>query len=398
MTMPPLHAPEHLPLRDYDELLRLLYRGPLESMPWQSFLPHCRDRFDAWAISLVLRPPAAGDSGVILNQVRPASGADTNLTVRLADPSDWQSLAYREQFFALDPFINLPPGKVVTLQELLPMPELLASEYYHQYLKPAGVLYILGADIGAPGGPWARFRLSRGPDEAPFSEADKALAALLLPHLEQAIQLHYRLNRVESERDLYAGAVEQLAVGTILLDEHGKVTKCNQLATRILDENDGLRLHDGRLELADRQRGRELQASIDSVLASALRGEPAVVQALRVRRPSGRPELGLLVRPVPHSEWAEGQAFPSAVIFISDPEQSSTASQQMLAQLFGLTRAESALATLLANGLSLQEVAEQLHVSLHTARAQLKSVFAKTGATRQAELVRLLVKSVAALG
>jgi DNA-binding CsgD family transcriptional regulator len=70
----------------------------------------------------------------------------------------------------------------------------------------------------------------------------------------------------------------------------------------------------------------------------------------------------------------------------------------MLSQLFGLTRAEAALATQLSRGLQLQDAADALNISPHTARTQLKAIFAKTGVSRQAELVRLLVKSVAALG
>ena len=53
---------------------------------------------------------------------------------------------------------------------------------------------------------------------------------------------------------------------------------------------------------------------------------------------------------------------------------------------------------LLARGLSLAEVSEAQSISQHTARAQLKSIFAKTGVSRQAELVRLILKSVASMG
>jgi DNA-binding CsgD family transcriptional regulator len=382
-------------LLDYDRLLGAVYEGPLETTPWQTFLPLCREMLNAKVISLVLRPPAEGDRGVILNQLRTDVGA--RLTVQLADPNDWQTSVYREQFFALDPFINLPPGTVVTLQELLPAAALQDSEYYRRYLQPAGVLHILGADIGAPGSFQARLRFSRGPDEAPFCAGDKALCALIVPHLERAIAIHASLNRVESERDLFAGAVEQLAVGTILLDENGHFLKANQPATRILAEKDGLQVRNGQLQLATRQRTQDLQALIQRVLASAHRNETAVVEALRVARPSGHADLGLMVRLVPQIEWAEAQNRPAVAVFISDPEQTSAASQQTLMQLFGLTRAEAVLATLLTRGLSLQEAAAELQVSPHTARAQLRSIFAKTGVTRQAELIRLLVKSVAAL-
>jgi DNA-binding CsgD family transcriptional regulator len=56
------------------------------------------------------------------------------------------------------------------------------------------------------------------------------------------------------------------------------------------------------------------------------------------------------------------------------------------------------VAILLARGLSLAEVAKAQNISPHTARAQLKSIFAKTGVSRQAELVRMIIGSVASLG
>jgi DNA-binding CsgD family transcriptional regulator/PAS domain-containing protein len=382
----------------YDRLIGALYQGPLESIPWQTFLPLCRAEFDAKVISLTLRPPAEGDRGVILNQLRPAEGADASVSVQLADPDDWPALAYREQFFALDPFVNLPPGKVVTLRELVPDAELQRSEFYRHFLEPAGVLHILGADIGVPAAFQARLRLIRGPEESAFSERDKALCALIVPHLERAIDIHARLSRMTSERDLFAGTVEQLAVGAILLDEHGLFLQANQLATQILAEKDGLQVRQRHIESSEQQSSRELRDIIQRVLVNGRSKAPAVVEALRIRRPSGRPDLGLLVRLVPQYAWAEGQHAPAVAVFISDPGQRGEPSEQTLSQLFGLTRAEAALATQLSRGLQLQDAADALNISPHTARTQLKAIFAKTGVSRQAELVRLLIKSVAALG
>jgi DNA-binding CsgD family transcriptional regulator len=81
-------------------------------------------------------------------------------------------------------------------------------------------------------------------------------------------------------------------------------------------------------------------------------------------------------------------------VFIRDPESRSQASREMIQRLFGLTQAESSLALLLADGLSLDEAADQLGVRKNTARAQLRAIFSKTGVTRQTALVRLLLASV----
>ena len=64
---------------------------------------------------------------------------------------------------------------------------------------------------------------------------------------------------------------------------------------------------------------------------------------------------------------------------------------QLLAGAFGLTPAEARLAAALAGGgRAMPEIASALGISRETARSQLRAVFAKTGAGRQAELVGLL--------
>jgi DNA-binding CsgD family transcriptional regulator len=49
----------------------------------------------------------------------------------------------------------------------------------------------------------------------------------------------------------------------------------------------------------------------------------------------------------------------------------------LLKSLFGLTAAEAKLASLVAGGVALGEIARQLDIAHETARTQLKSVFAK---------------------
>ncbi len=51
----------------------------------------------------------------------------------------------------------------------------------------------------------------------------------------------------------------------------------------------------------------------------------------------------------------------------------------------------------LANGLNIDEAAAGLGMTRNTARAHLRSVFNKTGISRQPALVRLILKSVASL-
>jgi DNA-binding CsgD family transcriptional regulator/PAS domain-containing protein len=381
---------------DFDTLVDLIYQGALEEQPWQGALPALRTVLDAQVVSLVLRPPSDDDRGVILNCVRPdhehAQGQSA-----LADPGDWEAKAYREQFFALDPFVNLPLNRVVALEDILPDRELMASDYYLHYLQPIDLFRILGVDTIEPGGMLARLRISRRRSEKRFGKTERSLLERITPHLRRAIQIYAKLNRTTSERDIYAGAVDQLSVATIILDEQGRLLNTNALAKALLEEGDGLSLKGQHLIIDGRDINRELQQALTVIIRAQQERATSLVKALRIPRSAGRADLGLVIRPVPASERSEGQASPCAAVFISDPDLKESASQQILGDLFELTPAEANLAILLSRGLSLAEVSETQHISQHTARAQLKSIFAKTGASRQAELVRLVLKSVASL-
>ena len=386
------------PLRidtEYDHLIGLIYQGALEQQPWQSALPALREALDAQVVSLVLRPPSDHDQGVILNSLRPNRGEAASA---LADPSDWEVSAYREQFFSLDPFVNLPLDSVVALEDILPDKELMRSDYYLHYLQPIDLFRILGVDTAEPDGMLARLRFSRRRSEARFTRRDRKLLELITPHLRQAIRVYAKLNRMTSERDVYAGAVSQLSVATIILDEQGRVLNTNAVARALLEQGDALSLRGERLHIEGRDINKELQQALANIIKAQQSGKASVVRALRVPRPAGGSDLGLVIRPVPTSQWSEGQSSPCAAVFISDPDLQQPASQQILGDLFELTPAEANLAILLARGLSLAEVSSAQNISPHTARAQLKSIFAKTGVSRQAELVRLVLKSVASLG
>ena len=366
----------------FSELVGLVYEGPMEPQPWEQFLNRCRELTGAPVATLILRAPSRHELGLM----RTSGGETRNIET------------YHDRLHALDPFVNLPEGRVVTLHEFLSTEAVLASDFYRLCLEPSGFCDVLGADLRVPGELEARFRLCRSLGSEPFGDRERRLCEALLPHLQRALRLYCRINRIESERALYAGAVDQLKVATLLLDEAGRVLSTNRRAQTLLEAREGLSVRDGELQLATRPQTEELRRRVAKVVAEASSSSTQVVEAMRVVRGGGQPDLGLVIRPVPTSQWAEGEAIPAAAIFVSDPSLQSEAPLQIITQLFGFTPTEASLSLLLANGLSLDEAAESLGVSRNTVRTHLRSVFAKTGVTRQPLLVRLILNSVASLG
>jgi pimeloyl-ACP methyl ester carboxylesterase/DNA-binding CsgD family transcriptional regulator len=94
------------------------------------------------------------------------------------------------------------------------------------------------------------------------------------------------------------------------------------------------------------------------------------------------------------AEFDAGAAQPFCAL-VAAPPDAGDETLDLFRKALGLTPAEARLAARLRFGQSLKEAAEELGISVNTARNQLKSVFEKLGVNRQADLVRHLAELAA---
>ena len=366
-----------------NELLLALSRGPVADPPWEEFLRLLGDALGADYVTLVLRAPREGDAGVVINSV-------------VLSPEIFS--AYNENYFALDPFVNLPAGDVYTVDEFFVPDEYYASEYYQTYVKDTGIVHLMGADLGDDHGNSARLRFARVDGRENFDAGDRDLCKLLLPHIQQTIRLHARIMRVASERSLFATAVDQMAVAAFILDRSARIRHSNRAAQRLLDERKWLTQERGQLKLLSSKDNKAFRSYLSDVMQAHLRGEPSFIKALRLADSGKGHGYGMLLRPLPLVAAQDGSRNPSVAIFISDPSQPRKTPTGVLKDLFGFTPAEARLALHFANGLTLIEACEQLRISRNTGKSQLSAIFSKTGVARQTQLVQLIMRSVAPFG
>jgi DNA-binding CsgD family transcriptional regulator/PAS domain-containing protein len=368
---------------DFSELIHLIYEGALAEDPWQAFLERICRHFNGRAASMVLRRPIAGELGLMYNY----GGIPEGLA------------AYVEHHFALDPFVNLPEGQVFTQQEFVPPAVLAANTVYAEFLERVDLMDSIGVDLNEPDLVYARFRVARSRAAGPYTEADRVFCRLLVPHLRTAIRMHVELEQVRSARASYAEAMDQLTMAAIIVDESGKVLHTNRLADYILAQNDGLALNKDVLVLSNREDARRFSDAVTRTIEARRNNRPGIPEVMRLRRPSGRADLGMIVRPSSPTGSGQDRVMSHTVaVFLSVETERTEVPAEVIQKLFGLTPAEATLALRLAAGKTLQEAAEDLGISESTARTHLRAIFGKTGNDRQTKLVRAILKSVAMLG
>jgi len=151
-----------------------------------------------------------------------------------------------------------------------------------------------------------------------------------------------------------------------------------------------LHLVASRLRASSRDANRALQDLIASSTLSILdQGTPSPTSVLLTRGNS----VPLLVQSFPvvrqASDIFQGA---SSLLLITDPTQDQPLASKLLQQVFRLTPAELRVAAGLIEGLDTQQIADRYQIGAQTVRFHLKSMFAKTGTSHQAQLVSLLAR------
>ena len=149
----------------------------------------------------------------------------------------------------------------------------------------------------------------------------------------------------------------------------------------------GLTCRQGCLGASDPTKDGELRHLIRQAGLAALGRSSETGGVLALPRPNGRP-LSLLICPLRPHALTLGASVPAALLIFSDPDASPSTSTQALIDLYGLTPAEARLMTALVDGERLEDYADRQGISVNTARTQSKQIFAKTGHSRQADLIR----------
>lgn len=214
---------------------------------------------------------------------------------------------------------------------------------------------------------------------------------LLLPHLSRATQIRQQLAHAFHKQALALVALNELRIGVVLLDASAQPVFLNHEAEILLPAA-GWQVGEAGLvhrRLVDTQR---LRALILAAVHTGCKTDGEMCCMV------GNKRLLLRIVPLPHPCLTADMHVPGAcvAIFASQTGQLRLPWKR-IAAYYSLSPAEAKLAVILAEGESVEDAAEKLGISVHTARTQLKSIFAKTDVRRQSELVSMLLQGALAL-
>lgn len=365
-------------IAQYDHIVGLIYEAALEPAGWQETLTGLTDWLD-------------GDTCHFVAWGTPERPWRLSISVNIADGAG-EGYVEREHYASLDPrralAVRRPPGSLLLCHEHFDRRYVARSEFFQDYLLPLGLHYLLGTGNLVPNEMGVvQLGFHRPVGRPPFSKAQAARLAQVVPHLMRALRLMRQSGALICGRAIAQAGLENSQLGVFALSATGKLEYANQRGVSLLRRGIGVTQRAGYLTAVKTTE----QVLFESALRRAACGRPSHI-ALRFETHTKEADwLCLtLLKLSEYSRHTLHQGNATVLCLATHVASQRTATGQQFMTLFGLTPAEARLARALAQNETLADYAAQNQLSLATVKSQLRHILAKTGTARQAQLIRLL--------
>lgn len=301
--------------------------------------------------------------------------------------------SYQSDYAILDPLFEpiraAPPGVVETRSMLIDEQDYYSSQFYREWAKPQGLgdcilVKVLQTEEGLTW--WGAHRHEVAPR---YQERDIGILAGLAPDLCRAVKICAAFKMLDLRINALEVSIDALASSVYLADRNHRVTYMNSSAERQIKASRGVRIERGRLTFIDRAARAAFEEALSKMMTVS-GGAGAAPRSFAV--PDGT-KLGLVATVLPLGgggrECLCRPAEAVAAIFVQDPLVGVTLPSEAFAKLYGLTDCERRVLLCLASAQCIKEIAVALGVCEPTVKTHLSHIFAKTGSSKQGELLQL---------
>jgi DNA-binding CsgD family transcriptional regulator/PAS domain-containing protein len=363
-------------MHDLDRLVGQIYDAAVEPGRWPQVLEMLSDFLEGAATKLTFQ------------NVRTMRSEASS--VRMPPEAD---RTYAQYYYKTNVFLpriaKLRAGTLIPVWNLLPREAYQRSEFYNDFCRPGDMCHPIGVVLANEPEVRVVFTCGRAKAAGEFESEHLDRLRRIGPHLVRAAGVRLRLSRSEIARNANAEALDCVAQGVMIVAANGEILFANRAAESLLAEADGIKTEKSALRASTPADTAQFQR----LIAAAAERSDAKGGVMALARPVPRRPLSVLVAPLMiESTWfVPGR--PAAIVFVADPDSVPRTARDQLRNLYRLTPAEADVAMAIACGEGLQAAADELKISLTTARTHLQHIFEKTETRRQAELVRLIADS-----
>lgn len=368
----------------YDQMIAQIYTAASGKSDWMPALDAVSDHLDLWGTQII---GISKKNGSLLFSLEGGIGSRKPEMV----------LDYLRHYHAINP--RVAPSLMLDMEGWMHCHEhfddyfVAASPFYQEFLIPHGARYMTATKLMDNNEYLVLMGALRAVGKTPLNVEQVEVLGQIKQHLIKAMEIHLHLRTTYAESGLAKYLINQLRYPVLLVDDTRGIWLRNQAANAMLQETECIIERDGLLGCIDAADDKSLMLAIRQLNLHDNTNQDTQSDKvfLRLQKRHQNSFVGAYLMAVrPQKVMGAFGATPLALVLLHDPALNSNLDPFIVAETFDLTPAEARVAVQMVNGLTADEIAQKSGVSVNTVKSQIKSLFQKTGTTRQAELVSVI--------
>jgi DNA-binding CsgD family transcriptional regulator len=305
--------------------------------------------------------------------------------------------SYFTQYIKLDPANTLQYfaelEKPVSVSSLVPPEEMMESRFFQEWAAPQGLVDFVTVALEKSRASSAMLGVFRHASQGVADETVLRRMSLIAPHVRRAVFIGRALEQKSGEAAALADTLDAIGSALILIDRDGRILHANAAAYLVMEEQDLCRALSGKLSFRERAANDALRCLLTTPPSSHA---PRDLR-LTLTHDDGESYLAHVL-PLSFRANRTGAHGAAAVICLQRAALELDAAPRVIAQSYSLTPTELRVLLAIVEIGGVPETADSLGIGEGTVKTHLRRIFAKTGATRQADLVRLVATHASPLG
>jgi DNA-binding CsgD family transcriptional regulator/PAS domain-containing protein len=305
---------------------------------------------------------------------------------------------YRELYFSK--YIKLDPSTTghyfadveqpIAMADLMPYQEFLETRFYKEWVHPQGLVDSVTAVLDKSATSVALFSVFRSEHDGIVDDETRRRMSLVVPHIRRAVLIGGLVDLGTADAASLADILDGLSAGMCLVDAGGRIVHANAACRVILGAGDFLSATGGRIVASDAKIDRALR----ELFAAAGSGDAAIGIrgiGLPLKAQDGSCHVAHVLPLTSGTRRLAGIAYSAtAALFICKVATEIRSAPEIIARAYNLTPTELRVLMAIVEVGGVPDVAAALGVAESTVKTHLGRLFVKTGAGRQADLVKIV--------
>jgi DNA-binding CsgD family transcriptional regulator len=366
-------------LESLSGLIGDIYDAALDQALWGDVLGRVRTFVGGWAAALSWKD-AVRKTGINYHE----DGSQ--------DPN-FRKL-YFEKYVKMDPFTTsqyfAEIGEPISTADMIPYEEFLETRVYKEWARPQGLVDAAVTALDKSATSFAFVVVFRHERDGLVDDEMKRRLRLIVPHIRRAVLIGKVIDIQEAAAASFADTLDGISASLFLVDAAGRIVHANVAGHVTLKQADILGEAGGRLMANDPRADHTLA----DAFATAGNGDGALgIKGIAVPL-TARDGERHVAHVLPLTSGARRRAgasyAASAALFVHKAAPDTPSPPEVIAKAYKLTPMELHVLLAIVEVGGVPEVSEALGIAEATVKTHLRRVFQKTGAGRQADLVKIV--------